>query len=180
VRRLGTRIYGKAIDDRVSLAIMTDLLESIDPGDLKYDLYFAATVQEEIGIAGASSLRADVDADLAIALDNGIVGDIPTVSERDMPTVLGGGPTLVHKDHYIHDDVNLIWQLADLAEARGIPVQHAVYQQFGSDGAALIRQGIPAALLAPATRYTHSAFEMIDERDVAHTLALLTAFVTAG
>jgi endoglucanase len=178
VRRLGTRIYGKAIDDRVSLAIMTELLESIDLNDLRYDLYFAATVQEEIGLAGASSLRPDVDADLAIALDNGLVGDIPTVSERDMPTVLGGGPTLVHKDHYVHYDVNIIWKLADLAEQQGIPVQHAVYQQFGSDGAALIRQGIPAALLAPATRYTHSAFEMIDERDIDHTLALLAAFVT--
>ncbi|HVX29714.1 MAG TPA: M20/M25/M40 family metallo-hydrolase [Nitrolancea sp.] len=178
VRRLGTRIYGKAIDDRVSLAIMTDLLESLDPNDLAYDLYFAATVQEEIGVVGAASLRADVDADFAIALDNGLVGDIPTVSERDMPTMLGGGPTLVHKDHYVHYDVNLIWKLADLAEQQGIPVQHAVYQQFGSDGAALIRTGIPAALLAPATRYTHSAFEMIDERDVDHTLALLQAFVT--
>ena len=180
VRRLGNRIYGKAIDDRVSLAIMTELLEAIDRNELHYDLYFAATVQEEIGLAGASSLRPDVDADLAIALDNGLVGDIPTVSERDMPTVLGGGPTLVHKDHYVHYDVNLIWKLADLAEQQAIPVQHAVYQQFGSDGAALIRQGIPAALLAPATRYTHSAFEMIDERDVDHTLALLQAFVTTG
>ncbi len=179
VRRLGSRIYGKAIDDRVSLAIMTLLLDQVDPADLKYDLYFAATIQEEIGLAGANSLRADVDADLAIALDNGLVGDIPTVSERDMPTVLGGGPTLVHKDHYVHYDYNLIWRIAAVAERAGVPVQHAVYQQFGSDGAALIRQGIPAALLAPATRYTHSAFEMIDERDVEHTLNLLTAFVTS-
>lgn len=179
VRRLGTRIYGKAIDDRISLAIMTLMLEEVDPADLRYDVYFAATVQEEIGLAGAMSLRADVDADLAIALDNGMVGDIPTVSERDMPTVLGGGPTLVHKDHYVHYDYNLIWKLSDLAERVGIPVQHAVYQQFGSDGAALLRQGIPTALIAPATRYTHSAFEMIDERDVDYTLALVRAFVTS-
>lgn len=178
VRRLGSRIYGKAIDDRVSLAIMTLLLDNVDPSELQYDLYFAATVQEEIGLAGANSLRPEIDADLAIALDNGLVGDIPTVSEHDMPTVLGGGPTLVHKDNYVHYDYDLIWRLADVAERAGIPVQHAVYQQFGSDGAALLRQGIPAALVAPATRYTHSAFEMIDERDVDHTLALLEAFVT--
>ncbi|HEX3724475.1 MAG TPA: M20/M25/M40 family metallo-hydrolase [Nitrolancea sp.] len=180
VRRLGTRIYGKAIDDRISLAIMTMMLEQVDPADLRYDVYFAATVQEEIGLAGAMSLRADVDADLAIALDNGLVGDIPTVSERDMPTVLGGGPTLVHKDHLVHYDYNLIWRLADLAEREGIPVQHAVYQQFSSDGATLLRQGIPTALIAPATRYTHSAFEMIDERDVDSTLALVKAFVTTA
>src|SRR4029079_19478559 len=45
VRRLGTRIYGKAIDDRVSLAVMTLLLDEVDLSDLRYDLYFAATVQ---------------------------------------------------------------------------------------------------------------------------------------
>lgn len=179
VRRLGTRIYGKAIDDRVSLAVMTLLLDQVSPADLAYDLYFAATVQEEIGLVGATSLRAEVDADLAIALDNGLVGDIPGVGEREMPTVLGGGPTLVHKDNYVHYDYDLIWRLAAVAERAGVPVQHGVYQQFGSDGAALIRQGIPAALLAPATRYTHSAFEMIDERDVQHTVDLLKAFVTS-
>lgn len=178
VRRMGTRIYGKAIDDRVSLAVMTLLLEALEPGSLAYDLYFAATVQEEIGLVGASSLRMDVDADLAIALDNGLVGDIPTVGEREMPTVLGGGPTLVHKDAMTHYDYDLTWWLADLAERKGIPVQHGVYERFGTDGGALIRQGIPAALVAPATRYTHSAFEMIDERDVDATLRLMMVFVT--
>ena len=178
VRRLGTRIYGKAIDDRVALALMTLLLEQVDPQSLTYDLYLAATIQEEIGLAGANSLRADVDADLAIALDNGPVGDIPTVDPRELPTVLGGGPVLVHKDAYVHYDQALLWQLADLAEQAGIPIQHGVYQHFGSDGAALLRQGIPTALLAPSTRYTHSAFEMLDERDIDDTLRLLHVFVT--
>ena len=178
-RRMGTRIYGKAIDDRVALALMTLLLDNLDCGALTYDLYYAATVQEEIGLVGAHSLRADVDADLAIALDNGLVGDIPTVDARTMPTVLGGGPTLVHKDNWVHYDADLLWRLADVAEQHNIPVQHAIYEGFGSDGAALIRQGIPTALVAPSTRYTHSAFEMIDERDVDATLQLLRAFVVS-
>jgi len=80
VRRLGSRLYGKAIDDRVALALMTALLDAVEPGALAYDLYLAATIQEEIGLVGALSLGREVDADLAIALDNGLVGDIPTVS----------------------------------------------------------------------------------------------------
>lgn len=177
-RRLGNRIYGKAIDDRVALALITLLIEDLDPASFAYDLYVAATVQEEIGLVGASSLRADVDADLAIALDNGLVGDIPTVATRDMPTVLGGGPTLVYKDAGVHYDVRVTDRLTDIAEREGIPIQHAVYEQIGSDGSALIKQGIPTALLGPSTRYTHSAFEMIDMRDVDSSLALLRAFVT--
>lgn len=180
VRRLGTRIYGKAIDNRVALALMTLLLDDLGPAQLAYDLYFAATIQEEIGLVGASSLLRDVEADLAIALDNGPVGDIPTIGPRELPTVLGGGPALVHKDGMGHYDRRLIWRLEAIATANDIPVQHAVFERFGSDGIALIRQGIPTALLAPSTRYTHSAFEMLDERDVTYTRRLLHAFVTTA
>jgi endoglucanase len=178
VRRLGTRIYGKAIDDRVALALMTLLLDDLHPADLTYDVYFAATIQEEIGLVGAYSLRADVDADLALALDNGLVGDIPTVGHRHMPAVLGGGPTLVHKDAGVHYDKRIIWRLDAIAQREGIPVQHAAYEMIGSDGSALIKQGIPTALLGPSTRYTHSAYEMIDARDMDASLRLLRAFVT--
>ncbi len=177
VRRLGTRIYGKAMDDRVALAAMTLLLEQLEASSLACDLYFAVTVQEENGLLGASSLRQDVDADYAIALEVGLVGDLPTVGERAMPTALGQGPQLVHKDASAHYDYRLTWRLAEIAEAAGVPVQHAVFERFGSDGAALIRQGIPTALLAVGTRYTHAAFEMIDERDLELTLALLSAVV---
>lgn len=177
-RRLGTRIYGKAIDDRVALALMTALLDEVEPGALAYDVYLAATIQEEIGLVGALSLGREVEADLAIALDNGLVGDIPTVSSGLMPTTLGAGPTLVYKDAHVHYDVRLIDRLTDVAAANGIPIQHAVYEQIGSDGSALIKQGIPTALLGPATRYTHSAFEMIDVRDLDASLRLLAAFVT--
>lgn len=179
VRRLGTRLYGKAIDDRVALALMTLLLDGLDPARLTYDLYLAATIQEEIGLVGAFSLRREVDADLALALDNGLVGDIPTVASAYMPTVLGGGPTLVYKDHGVHYDVRIIDHLTDIAERERIPLQHAAYEFIGADGEALIEQGIPTALLGPSTRYTHTAFEMLDLRDVEHTLALLRAFVTS-
>ncbi len=64
------------------------------------------------------------------------------------------------------------------AGAPPVPIQHAVYEQIGSDGSALIKQGIPTALLGPVTRYTHSAFEMIDVRDLDASLRLLAAFVT--
>lgn len=178
VRRLGTRLYGKAIDDRVALALMTALLDAVEPDALTCDLYLAATIQEEIGLVGALSLGREVEADLAIALDNGLVGDIPTVSAGLMPTVLGAGPTLVYKDAHVHYDVRLIDRLTDIAAANDIPIQHAVYEQIGSDGSALIKQGIPTALLGPATRYTHSAFEMIDVRDLDASLRLLQAFVT--
>jgi tetrahedral aminopeptidase len=177
-RRLGKRVFGKAIDDRVALALMTHLLAEVATEDLAFDLTLAATVQEEIGLIGATSLGARGSFDLAIAIDNGPIADYPGVDEREMPVHLGQGPTLVYKDSWTHYDRRVINQLLDVANANSIPVQQSIFPGFGSDGAALIRAGIPTALLALATRYTHSAFEMLDERDLESSFDLLRAFVT--
>lgn len=177
-RRLGHRLFGKAIDDRVALALMTHVLAEIDRDALTYDLSIAATVQEEIGLVGATSLATPNDYDLAIAIDNGPIGDYPGVDDREMPVKLGNGPTLVYKDGWAHYDRRIINQLFAVANAHGIAVQDSTYPGFGSDGAALFRAGIPTALLGISTRYTHSAFEMADDRDVEGALALLKAFLT--
>ena len=179
-RRVRNRVTGKAVDDRFALALMTLLLEDLDRDQLAYDLYFCATIQEEIGLVGASSLRHELDMDLAIALDNGPVGDIPTVDRRALPTRLGGGPTLVHKDARTHYTKDLIWRLSDIAADAGIPVQHAVWEFFGSDGDALIQQGIPTALIGLQTRYTHSPFETFDLDDFEGALRLAQAFVSTA
>jgi len=175
-RRLGNRIIGKAIDDRVALAIATHLLKDLDRATLAFDLTVAATVQEEIGLNGAYSLGAP-GYDLAIAIDNGPIGDYPGVDDREMTLTLGAGAALIYKDSLTHYDRRVINQLLDAAVKHQVPVQQGVYQGIGTDGAALIRAGIPTALLAIATRYTHTAFEMADARDVESALALLLAYV---
>src|SRR5215211_468146 len=177
-RRIGQRVIGKAIDDRVALAIMTHLLASVSRSNLAYDLSVAATIQEEIGLIGATALGNEVTYDLAIAIDNGPIGDYPGVDRREMQVELGAGPTLVYKDSWTHYDRRIINRLLDTAIANDFDVQQALFPSFGSDGAALIRAGIPTALLGIATRYTHSPFEMADERDVRGALDLLALFVT--
>ncbi|MGC4191751.1 MAG: M20/M25/M40 family metallo-hydrolase [Thermomicrobiales bacterium] len=176
-RRFGRRYVSKAIDDRVALALVTHLLAEVDRSALTYDLTIAATVQEEIGLIGASSLTGG-DFDLAIAIDNGPIGDYPGVDPREMPIRLGQGPTLVYKDSSAQYDRRILARLRKVGAANDIPVQEAVVQGMGTDGAAMIRSGVPSALLMIATRYTHSPFEMGDERDLDAALALLKAFVT--
>jgi len=177
-RRLGSRLYGKAIDDRVALALMTHLLMIVEPSEFAYDLTLAATIQEEIGLIGAMSLDKSGPFDLAIAIDNGPIADYPGVDQREIPVSLGEGPAIVYKDSWTHYDRRIINQLLDISGKQDIPVQPCIFPGFGSDGAALIRAGIPTALLAIATRYTHSPFEMLDERDLEAALQLLIAFAT--
>lgn len=177
-QRLGSRYIGKAIDNRVALALMTHVLMETDRSELAYDLTLAATVQEEIGLVGAQSLGGPEAYDLAIAIDNGPIADYPGTDMGDLPVRLGDGPTVIYKDAMVHYDRRVIERLLTTATANAIPIQQGVFPGFGSDGVALIRSGIPTALLAIATRYTHSPFEMGDVRDLEGALRLLTAFVT--
>ncbi|NLE77288.1 MAG: M42 family peptidase [Chloroflexi bacterium] len=177
-RQVGRYIVGKAMDDRAALAIMTALLERIDPARLCYDLYLGSTVQEEMGLVGAHSLERDGRFDLAVSLDVGLAGDVPGVDHRELTARLGGGPILVHHDGRVHYDRELSGQLKDLAAKVGIPLQDAVFPRYSSDGHALIMLGVPTALIAFATRYTHSPFEMCAQRDLEQCVDLLEAFVT--
>jgi endoglucanase len=87
---------------------------------------------------------------------------------------------IVYQDAMCHYSRRLSDTLLAVACHQDIPVQRAVFQYFGSDGAALIRRGVDSALLAYPTRYTHSPFETVDESDLEHAVALLVAFVKHG
>ena len=175
-RRMGDFVYGKAMDDRVGLAIMERLLVEVDRERLAYELLFVSTVQEEIGLVGAESAAAAAGCELAIALDVGLVGDAPGVDPRDASPRLGGGPTIVHKDLSNYSRP-LTRALMKTAKEAAIPVQPAVFAFYGSDASAFTRHGLQAALVVAPTRYTHSPFEMVHLTDVELTVQLLKRFL---
>lgn len=175
-RQVGKRIVGKAMDDHICLCVIELLLEA--RAELACELFVGATVQEENGLHGARALARAQHFDHVIALDVGLVGDIPSVSEASYPARLGGGPIIVHKDALVAYDHSLSWRLGDLADSAGIPWQHGVFAGYGSDGIPFIQAGMPTALVCIPTRYTHSPFEMIDPRDVNATAQLLIDHVS--
>ena len=180
-RRIGGKIVGKAMDDRAAMAIATAAgVQLAGEDDLPFELWLASTVQEENGLLGASSLADELRLDVAIALDVGLTGDVPGVDKRDFPSRLGGGPMIVYQDSMCHYSRRLSDRLVQTARDRDIPVQRAIFQNYGSDGAALIRRGVDSALLAYPTRYTHSPIETVVESDLEQSVALLVEFVKQG
>lgn len=180
-RRIGNNIVGKAMDDRAALAVATLAAERLAGDDrLPYELWIGSTVQEENGLIGAASLADEVTFDRAIAIDVGLTGDHPGPDPRDFPAKLGQGPTVVYQDASCHYSRRLSDELLTAADRVAVPVQRAVYQFYGSDGAALLRRGVETALLTFPTRYTHSPIESVDERDLLATIDVLTSFVRAA
>jgi len=181
-RRLGAdHIVGKAMDDRAALAIATEAGRRLaGRDDLAYEIWLGSTVQEENGLIGAASVVDSVMFDRCINLDVGLTGDIPGPNPVDFPSKLGGGPILVHQDSSCHYSRRMIRELTGVAAANAIPVQRAVFQNYGSDGAPLIRRGVEVALLTYPTRYTHSPIETVSERDLEHCVQLIVAFATTA
>ena len=136
-------------------------------------------MQEENGLHGARALAQAERFDAAIALDVGLVGDIPAVEEREyatQPRRRADRRAPRHRDR--------LRPHAHPAPARararlGLPAQDGLFAGYGSDGLALAESGSPTALLTVATRYTHTAFETVHPRDLEAALALLHAQVTA-
>ncbi len=178
--QFGANVVGKALDDRVPLAVLTEVLRRVAPDELGCELTLACTVQEEIGLIGASALALEERFDAAIALEVGMAGDIPGVEDRDGPLRLGAGPVLVHKDSLVHYDYALTRRLEEVAGEASIGIQHAVFGSFGSDGAAFMKAGTPSALVAFPTRYTHTPFEMGHLGDIEALVRWLCALVREG
>jgi endoglucanase len=174
-RRCGANIVGKAMDDRAGLAVITTMAERIDRSQMKYEVWLASTVMEEVGLIGARSAASGFDQ--GIIVEVGLAGDIPLVDHREMPVALGRGPILVHKDMRVHYDKHLTQALTRSARTLGIDVQHATFQNYSSDGKEWIQEGVPTALVAFPCRHTHSPYETVRERDLQQIVDLLVGFV---
>lgn len=176
-RRLGDTIVGKGMDNRAALSIATSIGERADTAKLKYQLWIASSIQEENGLLGASSIPDVADFSYGIALDVGLCGDVPGTKSENHPSKLGNGPILVHQDSSVHYSHRMTMALAETAASAGIPIQHAIFQNYGSDGAELIRRGIEAVLLTMPTRYTHSPNEMVTESECIQCVDLVLAWL---
>ncbi len=175
--QIGAHVVGKALDDRVGVALLCEVARRLSKQDLTYSVTLASTIQEEIGTIGAAALAAREQFDCAIVLESGLAGDVPKVSDIGIPVRLGSGPILVHKDSLVHYDHALSTSLERCAAGSGIPLQHAVFGSYGSDGAAFMRADVPTALLAFPTRYTHTPFETAHLHDINALADLICTFL---
>ena len=178
--RVGSHIVGKAFDNRVALAVITEVARRVPSAERGWNIHLGCTVQEEIGVIGAAALASKHDYDAAIVLEIGLAGDIPGVDATMMPTRLGDGPILLHKDSLVHSDWEMNQKLEAVAKESNIPIQHAIFASFGTDASYLMRADIPCGQVAFPARYTHSPFETAHLDDIEHLVEWLCAFVRRG
>jgi endoglucanase len=173
---LGDRIISKAMDDRISCAVLIETLRQLK--STPNEVFFVFSTQEEVGLRGATTAAFGVDPEIGISVDVTGVGDTPRSSRMEVG--LGKGPTVKVRDGGMISDPRLVRFMADTAEKAGIPYQLEILEGGTTDARAMqvTRAGMPASCVSIPTRYIHSPSEMVDYRDVQNAVKLLVELVS--
>jgi putative aminopeptidase FrvX len=182
---MGKRLVAKSLDDRAGVAVAIETMRRLkrrpEPveGTSPNDVYFVFTVQEEVGVRGATVSAYGVDPEIGIAIDVTPAGDTPNPIRRDI--ILGKGPAVKVKDHLMLSDPKVVAWMEGSAQKAKIPTQREVLTGGSTDARAIqiSRSGVPTGGLVIPCRYVHSPSEMVDINDVENAVNLLTVLLDA-
>jgi len=171
----GGIVSGHSIDNRASVAAVTLCLQELQSKSHNWDVWAAATVQEEIDYVGAYTSAFQLRPDLGIAVDTTFAKGPGANGWQTFP--LGKGPTFGHGPNihpYLHR------QFKELAERLEIPYAVEIMpKSSGTDGMAMqvTAEGIPNFVLSIPIRYMHTPVEMAALKDIQRAGRLLAEFI---
>lgn len=153
----------KALDDRAGCSVMLELLQEPCP----WNVCFAFTVQEEVGLRGAKVCAKRVKPDLALVLEATTCSDTPGTEVSRISTRMGGGAALSLIDGATLYNRELVLKLHKLASEAGILVQFKQTATGGNDAGAihLAAGGVPTLSVSIPARYIHSPSSVISLSD---------------
>jgi len=173
---LNGRITGKALDDRVGIAMM---IEALKRTNSNATIYAVGTVQEEVGLKGAKTSAFGLSPDIAIVCEVAIAGDHPGIDEKNKDIKLDEGAVITIADAagrgLISHPFMVKW-LEEVAKKEGIKYQMEVSEGGTTDAAAIhvTKEGIPSAVISVPTRYMHSGVEVISMKDLEACINLIS------
>ena len=122
----------KALASRAVCGILLELLKQ----ELPIDLWFAFTVQKELGSNGAFGAAYQLHPEIALVLD-GATAELPDPAGKGQACVPGGGPVIVNMDRRTIYDRELSGMLRQVAEEKHIPCQTGFGNQSSTDARAI-------------------------------------------
>lgn len=175
--RIGDAIVGKCMDNRVAVWVGINAAKKA-AATSKYDVYFVACVQEEVGLRGATTAAYGIDPDIGVAIDTTLCCDSPGVSKQDAVTEFGKGVAIKVIDGASISDRGLFEQFIEIARAKKITHQREVLPRGGTDAGAVqrARAGRKTITLSIPTRNIHTITEAIHMDDARAAVNLLAAW----
>jgi putative aminopeptidase FrvX len=168
-------VVAKALDDRIGCYMAIEALKKLE--NPYNDVYFVFTVQEEVGLRGATVAAERIRPDLGIALDVTVAHDFPNSAEGS--NALGGGAAIKLSDGSVLCDEYLVEEMIKCAEENNIKYQRDIIDAGGTDAGAINRShyGVRSAGISVATRYVHGPNCFVNMKDTEASIDLLTKYI---
>lgn len=172
-------LLAKAWDNRIGCAIAIDVMKNLQNVDHQNIVYGVGTVQEEVGLRGAKTAANKIQPDIAIAVDVGIAGDTPGISEKEAQSKMGDGPQIILYDASMVSHKGLRELITDVADELNIPYQFDAIPGGGTDAGSihLAAEGAPSIAMTIATRYIHSHAGILHRDDFENAVKLITEVI---
>jgi endoglucanase len=165
------------LDDKVGVWTVMEALRLLHGRPLQAAVYCVSTVQEEIGLRGATTSSYGIHPTVGIAVDVCHATDTPGNDKKQLgDTKLGAGPVIFRGPNI---NPHVFDKLRDAAKAHEIEVQpRGVPRATGTDANAiqLSRDGVATGLIGIPNRYMHSPVEVVCLDDLDRAARLLAEF----
>ncbi|WP_404453457.1 M42 family metallopeptidase [Virgibacillus necropolis] len=168
-------LLAKAWDNRIGCAIAIEVLKQLKGTDHPNVVYGVGTIQEEVGLRGAKTSTHAIKPDIGFAVDVGIAGDMPGVSDKDADSKLGDGPQIILYDASMVSHKGVRDFIINTADENNIPYQYATMSGGGTDSGSihLTANGVPSLSITVATRYIHSHAAILHRDDFENAVKLI-------
>ncbi len=172
----GGNLIAKSMDDRIGCAVLIGVMKALK--NSPHDIYFVFSVQEEVGLRGATTSAFGILPELGIAVDVTACPDTPEAPHK-MAVELGKGPAIKIKDAGMLAAPKIKDWMIETAERRRIPYQLEVLPFGATDARAMqtTQSGVLSGCLSIPCRYVHSTSETVSYSDVQNAVKLLTAML---
>lgn len=172
----GRRLLAKAWDNRYGCIMGLEVLEALKDVELDVNLVVGATVQEEVGLRGATTGGYLVKPDVAIVFDCSPAND--ATGKKEEFGQLGKGPLVRFIDANYLPHRGFLDHYVDLLDREKIPFQY--YQSMGgTDAGALHKlfEGVLTLTMCICARNIHTNSSIIDRDDFLYARQAATAMV---
>jgi len=174
------RVMGKALDNRAGCAVLLETMKELENREFSGEVIALFAVQEEVGLRGAKIALAQLEFDVALAVDATVTSDTPE-EMMNQTLALGKGTGIKVMDASLIAHPAIKDRLVNIAIEADIPYQLELFPGIGTDGGAvpLAHQSSPTGVLSIPSRNAHSAVEIIDMKDLEATQSLMVSFIKA-
>lgn len=178
LEEIGDYYVGRSLDNKIGGYIIAEALRILSKEKVKlpYNLFVVNSVQEEVGLHGATMIAKKLRADLALVHDVCHNTNTPKIEKAKEGDNKGGGGPCLEYTAQNHRKINQM--LRDVAKANKIPVQLTV-GSYGNDTMAFFLENTPTAILATPLKYMHTTVEMAHKNDVESAINLYVEFLKA-